>query len=271
MKSKGTTPVRPTTFPSKASTPSAKRSAGFTAITLPSTDNLAVDEESQEHNHIDLVLQIQNLEKALKQMEKHYEFQLNKNRKNESVLQRKDQEIIRLRQQGIEAYENVTKLKETIDNVNEDNTMLRDIIVEANQRIQEIQEENQQLSKKIKQHRISSPETDKSKSDEDSIRIEEIQLPDHNFIFDSFSFRKPAIKPNNSGSTRSKEHDSIKVPTQDLTLTDFEQVLQATTASGEKEKPNSRNHKLAGLTDSFVLRSDHMDEDIVNSKNGEKQ
>ena len=30
-------------------------------------------------------------------MEKHYEYQLTKNRKNESMLQRKDQEIIRLR------------------------------------------------------------------------------------------------------------------------------------------------------------------------------
>lgn len=68
-------------------------------------------------------------------MEKHYQFQLNKNQKNsrenESLIQRKDQEIMRLRKQGIEAFENVTQLKETIDAVNEDNTLLRDIIVEA--------------------------------------------------------------------------------------------------------------------------------------------
>ena len=203
----------PPTYPSKASTPSAKRGGGVQKFSFPSTEKLPKEEEDEEFNHIDLVLQIQNLEKALKQMEKHYEFQLNKNRKNESMLQRKDQEVIRLRQQGIEAFENLTKLKETVDTVNEDNTMLRDIIVEANQRISEIQEENQQLSNKIKQLRMSSPELEKSQSDDESIRIEEIQLPDDHFIFDSFSFRKPAKKLLESGSTRSKDHDSIRVPT----------------------------------------------------------
>ena len=35
-------------------------------IQLPDTDKLPVNEEDQEYNHIDLVLQIQNLQKALK-------------------------------------------------------------------------------------------------------------------------------------------------------------------------------------------------------------
>ena len=38
---------------------------------------------------------------------------------------------MRHRKQWFEASENLTKLKETVENVNEDNTMLRDIIVEA--------------------------------------------------------------------------------------------------------------------------------------------
>ena len=76
------------------------------------------------------------------------------------MIQFKEQDIVRLRLQLTEAQENITQLKnetlgnvnklnETMDAVQEDNTMLKDIIAEAKQRIAEMEEENQHLVKQI--------------------------------------------------------------------------------------------------------------------------
>ena len=193
-------------------------------MTFPLTDKMSLN-ESMDYGQVDLVLQNQNLKKALKQVEKHYEYQLNKNRKMENLLKLKDQEIIKLRSKGIEALENVNKLKETIDNVNEDNTMLRDIIVEAKTRISQIQEENEKLSNKIKYYNIPSRASSPEKVDigmkfksADEFQDINVELAD-DFIFDSFSFRKPDVKPSNSGSTKD---DVSQLPSHELTLTDFE-------------------------------------------------
>ena len=55
--------------------------------------------------------------------------------------------------QGVEAFEEVTKLKQTIAEVKDDNSMLRQIIDEAKKRISEIQEENQSLTQKMESYK----------------------------------------------------------------------------------------------------------------------
>lgn len=49
-------------------------------------------------------------------------------------------------------------------------------------------------------------------------------MPEEHFIFDSFSFRKPTMKPSHTGSTKSKEHD---VQVEELDFSDIPQPFEA--------------------------------------------
>lgn len=163
--------------------------------------------------------------------------------------------------QGVEAFEEVTKLKQTIAEVKEDNSMLRQIIDEAKKRISEIQEENQSLTQKMESYKKQQPEnwaTPGTKDEDDSFPIiDYMQSSADQFSLDSFSFRETPGKPPKS-----------KINIGNGSTGDFLFQMPSQRSSDQKSTPSERNSN-EPLFDSFVIKSDYMDEQILSDKKTE--
>ena len=61
------------------------------------TDKQLFDEENKDFKYTQLILQAKTLQKAVKNIEKHYQHQLHKNQKLDKILKCKDQEIKHLK------------------------------------------------------------------------------------------------------------------------------------------------------------------------------
>ena len=61
------------------------------------TDKQLFDEENKDFKYTQLILQAKTLQKAVKNIEKHYQHLLQKNQKLDKILKCKDQEIKHLK------------------------------------------------------------------------------------------------------------------------------------------------------------------------------